>query len=108
MRTGDGKHIALSITQPLILIVRDDPNEMMIIIKCPYCGHETKVGLTYMISGFVGCENCYFEEGGLFDTTMYLKKFDYPSYVDGQFYKDGYQVNKKKWKERKKKIEQQY
>lgn len=63
MRTGDGKYIALSITQPLIPIVRDDPDEMMIIIKCPYCGHETKVGLTYMISGFVGCENCYFEEG---------------------------------------------
>ncbi len=108
MRTGDGKYIALSITQPLIPIVRNDPNEMMIIIKCPYCGQETKVGLTYMISGFVGCENCYFEEGGLFDTTMYLKTFDYLSYVDGGFYKEGYLANKKKWKERKKKIEQQY
>lgn len=106
MRTGDGKHIALSITQPLIPIVRDDPNEMKIIIKCPYCGQETEVGLTYMISGFVGCKSCYFAEGGLFDTTMYLKSFDCPSYIDGQFYKDGYLANKKKWKERKRNIEE--
>lgn len=106
MRTGDGKYIALSITQPLIPIVRNDPNEMMIIIKCPYCGQETEVGLTYMISGFVGCKSCYFEEGGLFDTVWYLKEFDHPSYIDGQFYKDGYLANKKKWKERIRSIDE--
>lgn len=108
MRTWDGKHIALSVTQPPMPIIKDDPNEMEVIVKCPYCGQETKVGLTYMISGFVGCKNCYFEEGGLFDTTRYFQKFSYPSYTDGNFYKAGYLANKKKWKERKKKIEQQY
>lgn len=108
MRTWDGKHIALSVTQPPMPIIKDDPNEMEVIVKCPYCGHKTKVGLTYMISGFVGCENCYFEEGGLLDTTWYLKRYDYASYTDGDFYKEGYSANKKKWKERKKKIEQQY
>lgn len=108
MRTWDGKYIAISLTQPPAPIIKDDPDEMEVVIKCPYCGQETKVGLTYMISGFVGCGNCYFEEGGLFDTTRYLKEFDYPSYMDGGFYKDGYLANKKKWKERKKKIEQQY
>lgn len=106
MRTWDGKHIAISLTQPPAPIIKDDPNELEVIIKCPYCGHETKVGMTYMISGFVGCENCYFEEGGLFDTTRYLKKFDYPSYIDGQFYKDGYLANKKKWKERIRSIDE--
>ncbi|WP_288229289.1 hypothetical protein [uncultured Faecalicoccus sp.] len=108
MRTRGGKYIVISLKQPPIPIIKDDPDEMEVIIKCPYCGQETKVGLTYMISGFVGCKNCYFEEGGLFDTTMYLKRFDYPSYVNGGFYNEGYLANKKKWKERKKKIEQQY
>lgn len=108
MKTWDGKYIVISLTQPPIPIIKDDPNEMEVIIKCPYCGQETKVGLTYMISGFVGCKNCYFEEGGLFDTTRYFQKFSYPSYTDGNFYKAGYLANKKKWKERKKKIEQQY
>lgn len=108
MKTWDGKYIVISLTQPPIPIIKDDPDEMEVIIKCPYCGQETKVGLTYMISGFVGCKNCYFEEGGLFDTTRYFQKFSYSSYTDGNFYKEGYLANKKKWKERKKKIEQQY
>lgn len=101
MRTRGGKYIVISLTQPPIPIIKDDPDEMEVIIKCPYCGQETKVGLTYMISGFVGCENCYFEEGGLFDTTQYFQKFSYPSYTDGNFYKEGYLANKKKWKERR-------
>lgn len=101
MRTRGGKYIVISLMQPPIPIIKDDPDEMDVIIKCPYCGQETKVGLTYMISGFVGCENCYFEEGGLFDTTQYFQKFSYPSYTDGNFYKEGYLANKKKWKERR-------
>lgn len=101
MRTRGGKYIVILLTQPPIPIIKDDPDEMEVIIKCPYCGQETKVGLTYMISGFVGCENCYFEEGGLFDTTQYFQKFSYPSYTDGNFYKEGYLANKKKWKERR-------
>lgn len=101
MRTRGGKYIVISLKQPPIPIIKDDPDEMEVIIKCPYCGQETKVGLTYMISGFVGCENCYFEEGGLFDTTQYFQKFSYPSYTDGNFYKEGYLANKKKWKERR-------
>lgn len=47
MRTRGGKYIVISLTQPPIPIIKDHPNEMEVIIKCPYCGQETKVGLTY-------------------------------------------------------------
>lgn len=38
MRTWDGKHIAISLTQPPAPIIKDNQDEMEVVIKCPYCG----------------------------------------------------------------------
>ena len=65
MISDDRKLVFLSLTQPPIPIIKDAENEMDVVIECPYCGHRTKVGDTLMISGFVGCDHCYFVPGGL-------------------------------------------
>lgn len=96
MISNDRKLIFLSLTQPPIPVLQDAENEMDVVIECPYCGHRTKVGCTYMINGFVGCDHCYFEPGGLLQTTLYVHDHDPESYRSGSFYLEGYLANKKK------------
>ena len=98
----DRKYYYLSISQPPVEIVHDDPDDMQIVIRCPYCGHKTTVGDTVMISGFIGCPHCYWEAGGLLNTVMWIREHDYEEYKKGDFYKAGFKENLKLWKERKK------
>lgn len=53
----DRKYYLISLSQPPVEIVHDDPDDMQIVIRCPYCGTLTTVGNTRMISGFVGCDH---------------------------------------------------
>lgn len=74
---------------PVILQEKED--EMETIVECPYCHQPTKFGDTVMISGFVGCNNCYWTpKVGLKDVVMNLKENNYEEYIKGDFYKDGY------------------
>lgn len=102
MRTHDGKHVRISITQDPIPIVEDNPDEMKVVIRCPYCGRKSTYGETVMISGFVGCNHCYWDAGGMLNTVLWLLEYDYDAYIDRSFYKEGYEVNKRLWEERKK------
>lgn len=77
------------------IIKEDLEDDMKTIIKCPYCGKQTTVGETIMISGFVGCPNCYWDkEHGLLDTVMNLKEHAYQEYASGDFYRRGYKGEK--------------
>ena len=98
MISDDRKLVFLSLTQPPIPIIKDAENEMDVVIECPYCGHITKVGDTFMISGFVGCDHCYFAPGGLQETVMYVKKNDKSNYISGKFYDEGFEHNRNKKK----------
>lgn len=49
-----------------------------------------------MISGFVGCNHCYFVPGGLLETTLFVREHEYENYREGRFYKDGFFTNKRK------------
>ena len=71
-------------------IIEENEDEMQTVIKCPYCGAITTVGQTVMISGFVGCDNCYWGENGLMKTVLHLRENNYAEYVSGGFYRKGY------------------
>lgn len=90
---NDVRKIALSICNrdADAEIIEEKEDEMQTIIKCPYCGAVTTVGNTIMISGFVGCNNCYWGEDGLMKTVLNLKKNSYEEYASGEFYRKGYQ-----------------
>lgn len=90
------KKVLISLSQPPVEIVKDADNPMDVLIKCPYCGTPTTVGNTRMISGFVGCDHCYFVPGGLLETTLFVQKHEYENYREGKFYKDGFLINKRK------------
>lgn len=90
------KKVLISLSQPPVEIVKDADDPMDVLIKCPYCGTLTKVGNTIMISGFVGCDHCYFAPGGLLETTLFVREHEYENYREGRFYKDGFFTNKRK------------
>jgi hypothetical protein len=90
------KKVLISLSQPPVLVVKDADDPMDVLIKCPYCGTLTKVGNTIMISGFVGCDYCYFVPGGLLETTLFVREHEYENYREGKFYKDGFLINKRK------------
>ena len=71
-------------------IIEENEDEMQTVIKCPYCGAITTVGQTVMISGFVGCDNCYWGENVLMKTVLHLRENNYAEYVSGGFYRKGY------------------
>ena len=87
------KKVLISLSQPPVLVVKDADDPMDVLIKCPYCGTLTKVGDTRMISGFVGCDHCYFVPGGLLETTLFVRENDCENYREGRFYKDGFEIN---------------
>lgn len=89
------KKVLISLSQPPVEIVKDAEDPMDVLIKCPYCGTLTKVGNTIMISGFVGCDHCYFVPGGLLETTLFVREHDYENYREGKFYKYGFEANRK-------------
>lgn len=76
--------------EPVELLAVDDLDPMQWQIKCPYCGSRTTIGDAYMISGYVGCNHCYFVPGGLLETVEDLRKNNYEEYVKGNFYKEGF------------------
>lgn len=82
--------LSLSVSEANPEIIEDNEDEMEVVVRCPYCGEKTKVGDTIMISGFVGCPNCYWVPGGLRETVEYLRKNRYEEYVSGEFYKKGF------------------
>ena len=88
--------VLISLSQPPVEIVKDADDPMDVLIKCPYCGTLTTVGNTLMISGFVGCDRCYFVPGGLLETTLFVREHEYENYREGKFYKDGFLTNKRK------------
>jgi hypothetical protein len=90
------KKVLISLSQPPVEIVKDADDPMDVLIKCPYCGTLTTVGNTLMISGFVGCDRCYFVPGGLLETTLFVREHEYENYREGRFYKDGFFTNKRK------------
>ena len=71
-------------------VIKEMPDMMETVIRCPYCGSKTTVGQTLMISGFVGCPNCYWGEDGLMATVMNLRENNYDEYTKGDFYRNGY------------------
>ena len=89
------KHIALSICNrdADAEVIEEKDDEMETIIKCPYCGSITTVGRKLMISGFVGCDRCYWGEDGLMKTVFNLRENNYDEYIRGEFYRKGYQGN---------------
>ena len=86
------QYINLSISNPdcRMEIIEDNTDEMKIRVLCPYCGQETTVGQTMMISGFVGCPNCYEGSDGLMKTVMRIKEKEYGNYLSGNFYRNGF------------------
>ena len=79
------------------IIKLDEDDDMNTVIICPYCGKPTTVGDTVMISGFVGCDNCYWDEAdGLLATVLKIRETDYAAYAKGDFYREGYKGWKKK------------
>lgn len=89
------KKVLISLSQPPVEIVKDADDPMDVLIKCPYCGTLTTVGNTLMISGFVGCDHCYFVPGGLLETTLFVREHEYENYREGRFYKYGFETNRK-------------
>ena len=75
-------------------IIEDNEDEMKAVILCPYCKQRTEVGETMMISGFVGCPNCYWVEGGLLNTVLYLRQNNYEAYRSGELYRNGFIRNR--------------
>ena len=89
------KKVLIFLSQPPVEIVKDADDPMDVLIKCPYCGTLTTVGNTLMISGFVGCDHCYFVPGGLLETTLFVREHEYENYREGRFYKYGFETNRK-------------
>ena len=84
------------------IIELDEEDDMYTLIRCPYCGKATTVGDTVMISGFVGCNNCYWDDkDGLMATVLRLWETDYEAYAKGDFYRDGYKGWRKNEKQGK-------
>ncbi|MFV0551297.1 MAG: hypothetical protein ACK5L6_05160 [Anaerorhabdus sp.] len=81
----------LSIMEPPIPLESYHPDEMECTLKCPYCGEITKIGETRMISGYVGCDNCYFQD--LQPRVLRLHETNYQEYMKGTFYKNGLTKN---------------
>lgn len=101
----DGKPYAkISLTQPAVPVVELHEDDMQCIIECPYCHQMTTVGESLMISGYVGCPNCYFVPGGLLETTLWYKENDNESYRTGEFYKKGFQSPSKNKEQTKEKL----
>ena len=71
-------------------IIEEKEDQMQTVIKCPYCGEITTVGQTVMISGFVGCDKCYWGENGLMKTVLNIRENDHDQYASGEFYRKGY------------------
>jgi len=88
--------LSLTVPEANAEIIEDNEDPMKVVIKCPYCGERTEVGETIMISGFVGCPNCYWVEGGLRETVENLRKNNYEAYRSGDFYKEGFKHESKK------------
>lgn len=82
--------ILSSLTQPPLKVIKDNEDDMEVIVECPYCHSHVKYGETLMISGFIGCPHCYFKEHGLLNTVMTLRNSNYEKYKKGDFYKKGY------------------
>ena len=79
------------------IIKLNENDDMNTLIICPYCGKPTTVGDTVMISGFVGCNNCYWDKAdGLLATVLRIRETDYAAYAKGDFYREGYKGWKKK------------
>ena len=79
------------------IIKLDEDDDMNTVIICPYCGKPTTVGDTVMISGFVGCDNCYWgKKDSLLATVLKIRETDYAAYAKGDFYREGYKGWKKK------------
>ena len=58
------KYIQTSLSCPDagLEVIEEKDDAMKTRVLCPYCGKETTVGETIMISGFVGCPACYWDE----------------------------------------------
>lgn len=65
--------IYASLTQPPLRVIEDNEDDMKAIVECPYCHRHVPYGETVMISGMVGYDHCYWDEGGLMETTLWLK-----------------------------------
>lgn len=81
----------LSIMEPPIELESYHPDTLECTLKCPYCGEITKIGATRMISGYVGCDNCYFQD--LQPRVLRLQETDYQEYMKGTFYRNGLTKN---------------
>lgn len=102
----NGTHWAfVRITAKLVPVIEIHEDDMKCVIECPYCSHRTTVGETLMISGHVGCPNCYFVPGGLLETTLWYQEHNREEYTNGNFYKRGYIENRDS-RVLKKKVEQ--
>ena len=71
-------------------IIKDNDDEMEIIIKCPNCGKPIKYGDLRIISGYSGCENILDNGKECFDDLQrrvrWAKENDYAAYSKGNFY----------------------
>lgn len=86
------KYIQMSLSCPdaAAEIIEEKDDQMQTRILCPFCGQETTVGETIMISGFVGCPNCYEGPDGLRKTVMRTREKSYGDYLSGNFYRKGF------------------
>lgn len=79
-----------------MLVLKDNEDEMKVIIRCNNCGKPTEYGNTRMCSGFVGCDNeiiidgvkydsCYFDDLMPRVNKEHEKHSD--SYINGKLYR---------------------
>lgn len=87
------KYIQTSLSCPDagLEVIEEKDDAMKTRVLCPFCGKETTVGETIMISGFVGCPACYWVKyDGLHDTVERLREKSYGDYLAGNFYRNGF------------------
>jgi len=85
-----GNKILLNVHGEAAEIVVDNEDEMKAIIRCPNCGNLTEYGKTRMISGYTGCDACYFTD--LQPRVLKAKQapegsLERQAYIDGKLYR---------------------
>lgn len=81
----------VSLSQPPVKNIKENDDEMEVILECPYCHKHHKYGEMSMVSGYVGCSSCIDD---LSHTVLTLREHDYETYRSGKWYDQGYKIER--------------
>ena len=94
VKTGEIEMIH-SIFGKRLEILKDNEDDMKVVVRCPNCGQATLYGQMRMCSGYSGCDNkvkikgkeveCYF--GDLMPRVVEAHEHNYEEYRNGKFYR---------------------